>query len=72
MLTAKERHVRFVSWFLVCLRGLVAKAGGALYKTLSGSGSNPAGFISASEDWNTTGFELVTPELKGEKEGRGP
>ena len=30
MLTAKERHVRFVSRFLVCLRGLVVKADGTL------------------------------------------
>ena len=29
-LTAKERHVRFVSRFLVCLRGLVVKADDAL------------------------------------------
>ena len=32
MLTAKERHVRFVSRFLVCLRGLVVKADGTLVK----------------------------------------
>ena len=41
MLTAKERRVRFVSRFLVCLRGLVVKAEGTLGQRLFGAGSNP-------------------------------
>ena len=57
MLTAKERHVRFVIWFLVCLRGLVVKAdGGTLVARWStplwGRFESESSFNSASEDWN--------------------
>ena len=56
MLTAKERHVRFVSWFLVCLRGVVVKAHGTLVNAsyYRGRFESESSFISASEDWNNT------------------
>ena len=54
MLTVKERHVRFVSRFLVCLRGLVVKADGTLVNAPLGRFESESSFISASEDWNNT------------------
>ena len=66
MLTAKERHVRFVSWFLVCLRGLVVKADGTLVNASLGQVRiRKQFFISASEDWTKAGFEPTTSELEG-------
>ena len=66
MLTAKERHVRFVNWFLVCLRGLVVKADGTLVNAPLGQVRiRQFSFLHLRIGTTPTGFEPTTSELVG-------
>ena len=66
MLTVKKRHVRLVSWVLVCLRGLVVKAHGTLVNAPLGQVRiRQFSFLHLRIGTTPTGFEPTTSELEG-------